>query len=276
VRNIYETSVFDGKRRQTFRLCWLPRALATLPAAPRATIALYFTVPQPPKTHAEIEIKLPVTDLRATVRAVQALGAVNHGRVFESNTLYDTPHSDLRHRGRLLRVRTESAAPGTTRIHTASVRRVVLTSKAPPRQQAPSKTKPRYKERAEREVAFWECGSLLPLVTRRGLPRRVRPGQSAKSARDWRATLRALGFQPKFRYEKFRTSFSLRGLHLDLDETPVGTFLELEGRPSAIDRVARTLGYTPDHYIRGTYWDVYASDCRRSGRPIKNMVFSAK
>jgi adenylate cyclase, class 2 len=233
-------------------------------------------VPQPRKTHAEIEIKLPVTDLAATIRAIQALGAVSHGRVFESNTLYDTPHSDLRHRGRLLRVRTESAAPGTTRIHTASVRRVVLTSKAPPRQQAPSKTKLRYKERAEREVVFWECGSLLPLVTRRGLPRRVRPGQSAKSARDWRATLRALGFQPKFRYEKFRTSFSLRGLHLDLDETPVGTFLELEGHPAAIDRVARALGYKPSAYIRGTYWDVYAADCRRRGRPIKNMVFSAK
>ncbi|MGA7856269.1 MAG: class IV adenylate cyclase [Candidatus Acidiferrales bacterium] len=209
-------------------------------------------MPQPRKTHAEIEVKLPVTDLRATVRAIKALGAVNHGRVFESNTLYDTPHSDLRLCGRLLRVRTEFAAPGTARIHSSSVRRAVLTSKAPLPQLRAAKKTPRYKERAEREVV------------------------AAHDARDWPATLAALGFQPAFRYEKYRTSFSLHGLHLDLDETPIGTFLELEGHPAAIDRVARSLGYTPDQYIRGTYWDVYAADCRRRGRPIKNMVFPAK
>lgn len=208
-------------------------------------------MPQPKKTNREIEIKLRVSDLRGTIRAVQALGAVSRGRVFESNTLYDTPHSDLRRRGRLLRVRTESSAPGTSRIHGPTVQRVVLTAKAPPRQFRATKT-PRYKERAEREVF------------------------ARYDARDWPSALAAIGLQPAFRYEKYRTSFRLRGLHLDLDETPVGTFLELEGHPAAIDRVARALGYHPSAYIRGTYWDVYAADCRRRGRPIKNMVFPAK
>jgi adenylate cyclase class 2 len=244
--------VSDRERRRRFDYAGSPAPLAISPAAPRATIALYFTVPQPRKTHAEIEIKLPVTDLAAAIRAIEVLGAVSHGRVFESNTLYDTPHSDLRLRGHLLRVRGEFTAPGTRRIHSPSVRRVVLTSKAPSRQRRAPKKRPRYKERAEREVV------------------------APHDARDWRATLTALGFQPKFRYEKFRTSFSLRGLHLDLDETPLGTFLELEGHPAAIDRVARALRYPPSAYIRATYWDVYAADCRRRGRPIKNMVFSAK
>jgi adenylate cyclase, class 2 len=209
-------------------------------------------VPQPRKTHAEIEIKLAVTDLDATICAIQALGAVNQGRVFESNTLYDTPHSDLRHRGRLLRVRSESAPLAGRRNRQGRARKVVLTSKAPPPQPRNTEKRSRYKVRAEREVV------------------------APKDRRDWRATLNALGFQPAFRYEKYRTSFRLRGLHLDLDETPLGTFLELEGRPAAIDRVARALGYKPDRYIRGTYWDVYVAACRRRGRPIRNMIFPAK
>jgi adenylate cyclase, class 2 len=207
-------------------------------------------VPQPLKTNSEIEIKLRVSDIQATIRAIKALGAVSQGRLFESNTLYDTPQSDLRSRGRLLRVRTESAAPGTGRIHSASVRRVVLTSKAPPPRGA--KTNRHYKERAEREVV------------------------ATKYPRDWSAALAALGLQPQFHYEKYRTRFRLRGLHLDLDETPIGTFLELEGHPATIDRVASALGYAPASFIRSTYWDVYAADCRRRGRPIKNMVFPAK
>ncbi len=242
----------DRERRQRFDYAGSPAPLATSPAPPRATLALYFSVPQPRKTNSEIEIKLPVTDLRATIHAIRALGAISQGRIFESNTLYDTPHSDLRCRGRLLRVRTEFAAPGTSRVHSTRVRRVVLTSKGPSRQHQSPKKNPRYKERAEREVV------------------------ADHDSRDWRATLAPLGFQPQFHYEKYRTSFRLRGLHLDLDETPVGTFLELEGHPTAIDRVARALGYRPDHYIRATYWDVYAADCRRRGRKPGNMVFPKK
>jgi adenylate cyclase class 2 len=206
-------------------------------------------VPQSRKTNSEIEVKLRVADIHATARAIKALGAVSHGRVFEQNTLYDTPRSDLRRRGWLLRVRMETSAK-----HGASLgrmRRVLLTSKAPRRQAHGTRKSPRYKERAEREVV-------------------------ADPSRAWPASLAALGFKPSFRYEKYRTSFRLRGLHMDLDETPVGEFLELEGQPRAIDRVARALGYTPADYIRGTYWDVYAADCRRRGREPKNMVFPAK
>jgi adenylate cyclase class 2 len=141
-----------------------------------------------------------------------------------------------------------SAKPGASNGH---IRRVLLTSKTPMQQAHSTSKSPRYKERAEREVL-------------------------ADPSRDWPASLAALGFKPSFRYEKYRTSFRLHGLHMDLDETPVGEFLELEGQPRAIDRVARALGYTPADYIRGTYWDVYAADCRRRRREPKNMVFPAK
>lgn len=245
----------DRYRRQRFDYAGWPALLATSPAAPPSKLALYFSVPQLRKTIREVEIKLPVTDLRTTMRTLRAVGAVSRGRVFESNTLYDTPDSDLRRRGRLLRVRTESSPSEngrSRRKHPDRVRRIVLTSKAPPHQPQRAKEKSRYKVRAEREVV------------------------ASHDARDWPSTLATIGFEPAFRYEKYRTSFRLRGMHLDLDETPVGTFLELEGHPAAIDRVASALGYRPSAYIRGTYWDLYAADCRRRGRPIKNMVFPAK
>lgn len=92
----------------------------------------------------------------------------------------------------------------------------------------------------------------------------------------WPQALQALGFRARFRYEKYRTSFGLRALHLDLDETPIGIFLELEGKPSAIRRTARGLGFAPKEYIRATYWDLYVADCRRLKRAPRIMVFKSQ
>jgi adenylate cyclase, class 2 len=194
-------------------------------------------------TSLETEIKLPVSHLPDLLRRLGQLGARDSGRVFEQNTLYDTPEGDFRGHGRLVRLRSE----------TANGRRTAkLTSKAPVEpKKASRKRVPRHKRRIESEVD-------------------VRPAK--KTA----AMLEAIGLRPSFRYEKFRTSFRLGGLHVDLDETPVGTFLELEGRPGDIDRVARKLGYKRADYICGTYWDVYAAHCRREGRRPRNMLFAHK
>lgn len=68
-----------------------------------------------------------------------------------------------------------------------------------------------------------------------------------------------LGFQVVFRYEKYRTCFSKSGEpgHIYLDETPIGCFLELEGPADWIDRVAASLGYTPQHYITRNYGELF-------------------
>ncbi len=205
---------------------------------------LYFGVPRP--THREIEVKLPVKDIPALVRKLKALKVANRGRVFERNTLYDTPGSDLRRSERLLRIRAE--IPAGADWSRPGPRQYVVTSKAPPLRTG---AKFKYKERLERETAI-------------------------SHPELWPQTLASLGFRPSFVYEKFRTSFRVPGLHLDLDETPVGTFIELEGSGKTIDRVAKALGYSARDYFCGTYWDVYAADCRRRGLPIKNMVFDRK
>jgi adenylate cyclase, class 2 len=202
------------------------------------------------KTPTEIEVKLRITDLRGMLAQLKRIGAVSRGRVLEKNTLFDAPDSCFRRSGRLIRVRIETPAPKYG-LRGAPVM-AILTSKAPPPAALERRKRPsRYKERAEREVTLRNpTGFLRPFAS--------------------------LGLRPGFRYEKFRTSFVYRGLHLDLDETPVGVFLELEGEPGSIDRAAKTLGFSPKDYSRATYWDLYAADCRRRRIAPKNMVFPAR
>jgi adenylate cyclase, class 2 len=190
----------------------------------------------------EIEIKLRIRDVAALIAKIRWLGAACEGRVFEENTLFDTPESDFRRSGRLLRVRIEMAAPSGSL--PGGKRHAVVTSKMP----APASARSSYKEKLERELRI-------------------------RSPERWHTVLGSLGFKPGFCYEKYRTTFRLPGLHLGLDETPVGAFLELEGSPQAIDRAARLLGFSRRDYIRGTYWDVFQADCRRRGRFPKNMRF---
>ena len=90
--------------------------------------------------------------------------------------------------------------------------------------------------------------------------------------------LDALGLRPVFRYEKFRTTYSFRGIPsvaIELDETPVGNYLELEGSYAAIDRAAARLGYARKDYLTETYGHLYLSECRRKGIKPTDMLFPA-
>jgi adenylate cyclase, class 2 len=196
----------------------------------------------------EIEIKLRVSSLREILARIGQIRAVPCGRVLEQNTLFDTPDSSFWRHGRLLRLRIQTPAPGNG--SRGGPRKTILTAKSPPssRRLASRKRMP-YKERMESELSVGKPGL-------------------------WPRVLEELGFRAGFTYEKYRTSFRLRDLHLDLDETPVGIFLELEGSRVAIRQAARALGYTPKDYIRATYWDLYAADCRRLKRTPRNMVFN--
>ena len=67
-----------------------------------------------------------------------------------------------------------------------------------------------------------------------------------------------------------------KDLLIELDETPLGTFLELEGPAEAIDRAAQELGYSRKDYIAKSYLALYLEECRRRGEQPKNMVFEKK
>jgi adenylate cyclase, class 2 len=89
--------------------------------------------------------------------------------------------------------------------------------------------------------------------------------------------IQEIGFNPVFRYEKFRTEYSLdegTGTVM-LDVTPIGDFLELEGDPEWIDSTARLLGFEESAYITASYASLHVDHCRSAGGSAAEMVFPA-
>jgi|SRR5579883_725705 len=84
-----------------------------------------------------------------------------------------------------------------------------------------------------------------------------------------------LGFQRAFQYQKYRTEYRLPGSAgvATLDETPVGVFLELEGKPAWIDRAARRLGFHESDYITDSYGRLYLAWCKARRLKPRDMVF---
>lgn len=88
--------------------------------------------------------------------------------------------------------------------------------------------------------------------------------------------IESLGFEPAFRYEKYRTEFEQPGApgHATLDETPIGSFLELEGPSAWIDASATVLGFRSEDYITKSYGSLYLDHCRTAGIVPRHMIFT--
>jgi adenylate cyclase, class 2 len=65
--------------------------------------------------------------------------------------------------------------------------------------------------------------------------------------------LAGLGLRPVFRYQKYRETYAWEGVEIVVDETPVGTFLEIEGPVESIHAAAAALGYRPADYVTDSY-----------------------
>jgi adenylate cyclase class 2 len=89
------------------------------------------------------------------------------------------------------------------------------------------------------------------------------------------AILRALGFVPTFRYEKFRAEWSDGKGHVVVDETPIGNFGEIEGPTRWIDRTAQVLQIGRNDYITATYSDLFFQWKQQTGSAAREMTFSA-
>jgi adenylate cyclase, class 2 len=89
------------------------------------------------------------------------------------------------------------------------------------------------------------------------------------------AILRTLGFAPTFRYEKFRAEWSDNKGHVVVDQTPIGTFGEIEGPSRWIDRTAKLLQIPLAGYITATYTELFFQWKKQTGSPVDEMTFKA-
>jgi adenylate cyclase class 2 len=87
--------------------------------------------------------------------------------------------------------------------------------------------------------------------------------------------LLALGFQPTFRYEKYRAEWSDGRGHVVVDETPIGNFGEIEGASRWIDGTAKALGLVATDYITDTYAGLFFAWKRRTRSAAREMTFRA-
>ena len=87
--------------------------------------------------------------------------------------------------------------------------------------------------------------------------------------------LERLDLRVWFRYQKYREEYELPGVVLTIDETPIGTFVELEGDEQGITDLAAAMGRTPRDYVVDSYYSLFAK--ARAGRADAgaDMVFDA-
>ena len=123
--------------------------------------------------------------------------------------------------------------------------RAVLTGKGPPG----AGTDPRYKVRTEEESEV--------------------PGANALAA-----VLSAAGLVVRWRYQKYRREYHLEGALLTVDETPHGSWIEIEGEPGAIEQAAARIGVDRGDFDTSTYREIHERECERAGCPVGDMVFA--
>ena len=87
--------------------------------------------------------------------------------------------------------------------------------------------------------------------------------------------LRAVGFTPTFRYEKYRAEWSDGKGHVVVDKTPIGDLGEIEGPARWIDRTARALGIKHSDYVTQTYAELFFEWKRHTASAAKEMTFRA-
>ena len=193
--------------------------------------------------NSEIELKFPVPDPEALQSRLPQLGfELVTPRTFEHNTLYDTPTRDLRARKQILRLRKYGSL-------------CTVTHKRLPDQQDPVDTT-RYKIRVETETTVGECEALAEIF-------------------------KQLGYLPAFLYEKYRTEWSHTAgpnaeitAHLVLDETPIGTYAELEGPTAWIDQTLADLNIDPATCLTDSYGKLFLDWKLRTASPAENLTFS--
>ena len=85
--------------------------------------------------------------------------------------------------------------------------------------------------------------------------------------------LEELSFHVWFCYQKYREEFAHRDVIAAIDETPVGTFVEIEGNERGITEMSQALGRSPVEYVLDFYRSLFLKYREAYGLAGPDMVF---
>jgi adenylate cyclase class 2 len=86
--------------------------------------------------------------------------------------------------------------------------------------------------------------------------------------------LESLGLEVRFRYEKYRASYLLNEAEVSCDETPIGVFVEIEGSPDEIARIAESLFLDMKDALSQSYPRLYQLHRQEYPGASEFMVFA--
>jgi adenylate cyclase, class 2 len=107
-----------------------------------------------------------------------------------------------------------------------------------------------------------------PKSVRQGVRSRLEIETRIEDGDSVQRILEALGYLPRFHYQKHREAYRLGRCEIVLDETPIGIFLEIEGPPASIHRIAAALGRSRADYLLESYVSLFFAQGGRG-----DMVF---
>jgi adenylate cyclase class 2 len=85
-----------------------------------------------------------------------------------------------------------------------------------------------------------------------------------------------LGLHVWWRYEKYREEYSAEDVTIAVDETPIGTFVEVEGGEHGIMVMTEALGRTPADFVLDSYRGLFIKYRDEFGFAGNDMVFDAE
>ena len=85
-----------------------------------------------------------------------------------------------------------------------------------------------------------------------------------------------LGLHVWFRYEKYREEFAAEDVTIAVDETPIGTFVEIEGGEQGILAMTEALGRTSADFVLDSYRGLFIKHRDEFGFAGSHMVFDAE
>lgn len=91
------------------------------------------------------------------------------------------------------------------------------------------------------------------------------------------ALFERLGYHRAFRYQKYRTTYTIgldgASLEVAYDETPMGNFIEIEGDETPVLGILERAGFTAADSIRESYPELQAKRCAARGVPLEDLIF---